>query len=87
MLFHLSPAGVPGVAFFFFVRVCRADANVGEASSMLTFESGPAIAPYHPRQIVRMPRAHWADWRSYSVPAPELIHPTPAGTLTVAPAR
>ena len=86
-LFTLAPGGIMGSDFFCVAGVWRADAKVGEAFSMLTCEPGPDVAPYHHRQIVLMPRAHWADWLSGTVPAPELIHPTPAGTLSVAPAR
>jgi len=86
-LFTLAPGGIMGDDFFCVAGVWRADAKVGEAFSMLTCEPGPDIAPYHHRQIVLMPRAHWADWLSGTVPAPELIRPTPAGTLSVAPAR
>lgn len=59
----------------------------GEAWTMLTCEPGPDIAPYHSRQIVLMPRDRWADWLGGEVPAADLIAPTPAGTLKVAPAR
>jgi putative SOS response-associated peptidase YedK len=86
-LFTLAPGGIMGSDFFCVAGVWRADAKVGEAFTMLTCEPGPDIAPYHHRQIVLMPRAHWADWLYGTVPAPELIHPTPAGTLSVAPAR
>ena len=70
----------------------RADADLGrgargEAFTMLTCEPGPDIAPYHARQIVLMPRAAWADWLGSSVPAADLIAPTPAGTLAVAAVR
>lgn len=61
--------------------------TTGEAWTMLTCEPGPDIAPYHSRQIVIMPRDRWADWLGGVVPAADLIAPTPAGTLKVAPAR
>ena len=86
-LFTLAPGGIMGSDFFCVAGVWRADPKVGEAFSMLTCEPGPDIAPYHHRQIILMPRAHWADWLSGTVAAPELIQPTPAGTLSVAPAR
>lgn len=86
-LFTLAPGSIMGSDFFCVAGVWRVDAKVGEAFSMLTCEPGPDIAPYHHRQIVLMPRAHWGDWLSGTVPAPELIRPTPAGTLSVAPAR
>lgn len=60
---------------------------VGEAFTMLTCEPGPDIAPYHKRQIVLMPRGSWADWLGGVVPAADLIRPTPAGVLVVAPAE
>ncbi|QXQ04742.1 SOS response-associated peptidase family protein [Sphingosinicellaceae bacterium] len=61
--------------------------GTGEAWTMLTCDPGPDIAPYHSRQIVLMPREHWADWLGGTVPAADLIAPTPAGTLRVVPAR
>ena len=76
------PAGTAGTA---------ADAaepgRATEAFTMLTCAPGPDIAQYHGRQIVLLPRARWADWLGGVVPAAELIAPTPAGTLRVAPAR
>ncbi|MEO9131272.1 MAG: SOS response-associated peptidase family protein [Sphingomonas sp.] len=86
-LFTLAPGSIMGSEFFCVAGVWRADVKVGEAFSMLTCEPGPDIAPYHHRQIVLMPRAHWAEWLSGTVAATELIHPTPAGALSVTPAR
>ena len=68
----------------------RADVDLGkgtrgEAFTMLTCEPGPDIAPYHSRQIVLMPRDRWADWLGGTVPAADLIAPTPAGTLRATP--
>lgn len=57
----------------------------GETFTLLTCEPGPDIAPYHRRQVVLLDRRDWAGWLDGSVPAPELIRPTPAGTLTVEP--
>ncbi len=56
----------------------------GEAFTMLTCAPGPDVAPYHQRQIVLMPRDRWADWLGGTVPAADLIAPTPGGTLVVA---
>ncbi len=50
---------------------------------MLTCAPGPDIAPYHARQIVLLPREHWADWLAG---AEGLIAPAPAGMLRVEPA-
>ena len=60
-------------------------ATHGEAFTMLTCEPGPDIAPYHRRQVVLLDRRDWAGWLSGEVPAPELIRPAPAGTLSVEP--
>ena len=50
--------------------------------SVLTCPPGPDIAPYHDRQIVILPREHWAAWLDVSQPQPS-IAPAPAGTLSV----
>ena len=55
--------------------------GTGEAFTMLTCAPGPDIAPFHSRQIVLMPRAAWADWLGGTVPAADLIRPTPAHSL------
>jgi putative SOS response-associated peptidase YedK len=55
----------------------------GEAFTLLTCEPGPDIAPYHRRQVALLDRRDWAGWLDGSVPALDLIRPTPAGTLTV----
>ncbi|TAJ70672.1 MAG: SOS response-associated peptidase [Phenylobacterium sp.] len=54
--------------------------------SLLTGPPGPDIAPYHDRQIVILPRAHWAAWLDTSQPQPP-IAPAPAGTLKVVQIR
>jgi putative SOS response-associated peptidase YedK len=58
----------------------------GEAFTLLTCEPGPDIAPYHRRQVVLLDRRDWSGWLDGSIPAPDLLRPTPAGTLTVEPA-
>ncbi len=91
-----NPAGRAAPGLFAVAGLWRADADLGkagrgEAFTMLTCEPGPDIAPYHSRQIVLIARDRWADWLGIGgggmVPAGELIAPTPAGTLVVAPAR
>jgi len=57
----------------------------GEAFTLLTCEPGPDIARYHRRQVVLLDRRDWAGWLDGSVPAPDLLRPTPAGTLSVEP--
>ena len=54
--------------------------------SLLTCPPGPDIAPYHDRQIVILPREHWAAWLDTSRPQPP-IAPAPAGTLSVVQIR
>lgn len=55
---------------------------IGEAFTMLTIDPGEDIAPYHPRQIVPLPREHWADWLDPAIPAGELLRALPKGRLT-----
>ena len=71
-----------GEAFFCVAGLWKQDEKVGEAFTLLTCEPGPDIAPYHSRQIVLLDRRDWAGWLSGAVPAPELMRPVPAGTLT-----
>lgn len=54
--------------------------------SLLTCPPGPDIAPYHDRQIVILPREHWAAWLDASRPQPP-ITPAPSGTLKVVQIR
>ena len=56
---------------------------VGEAFTMLTVEPGDDVAPYHSRQIVVLDRKDWASWLDASVPARDLLKPSPAGTFDV----
>ncbi len=79
------PQNPLGSAFFCVAGLWHADPVVGEAFTMLTTTPGPDVAPYHSRQIVLMPRAHWADWIGGAVPSADLITPAPAGSLRVAP--
>ena len=51
--------------------------------TILTTAPGPDVAPYHDRQVVVLPRAHWADWLDLTRPEAELLQPTPAGVLEV----
>jgi putative SOS response-associated peptidase YedK len=54
--------------------------------TLLTCAPGPDIAPYHDRQIVILPRQHWAAWLDLGQPQPP-IAPAPAGTLKVTQVR
>jgi putative SOS response-associated peptidase YedK len=57
--------------------------DVGEAFTMLTMEPGPDIAPFHDRQIAILDRARWVDWLDPSLPAKQVLHGLPAGSLVV----
>lgn len=74
---------IPGLEWFCIAGLWRADAQVGEAWTMLTTEPGPDIAPYHDRQIVLLTPHDYARWLSGEAPAAELCRPLPAGTLAV----
>lgn len=54
--------------------------------TLLTCPPGPDIAPYHDRQIVILPRQHWAQWLDTRQPAPP-VGPAAAGTLEVVQIR
>ena len=69
--------------WFCIAGLWRADANVGEAFTVLTCPPGPDIAPYHARQVVVMARADWARWLDGSGDSQALCRPAPAGTFTV----
>lgn len=53
--------------------------------TMLTCPPGPDIAPYHDRQIVIMPKEHWAAWIGLGDAPP--FGPLPAGSLKVTQVR
>lgn len=69
--------------FFSIAGLWKEDDRVGEAFTLLTCPPGPDIAPYHDRQIVLLAPDAWAGWLEGSIPAPDLMTPLPAGTLTV----
>lgn len=59
---------------------------VGEAFTLLTAEPGPDVAPYHHRQVVCPAVVHWTGWLDGSLPAADVLRPSPGGALQVAPA-
>ena len=69
--------------WFCIAGLWRATAEVGEAYTMLTLEPGPDVAPYHNRQVAVLDRADWGRWLDPSVPAREVLHSLPAGSLRV----
>jgi putative SOS response-associated peptidase YedK len=74
---------VRGERWFGIAGLWRTSRDVGEACTMLTGAPGPDVAPYHDRQVMVLPRADWARWLDPSVPAAQLLRPSPAGTFEV----
>ena len=72
-----------GEPWFCVAGIWRADAQVGEAFTMLTMAPGPDIAPYHDRQIAILDREDWAAWLDHSISAKAVLKPLPAGSLAV----
>ena len=79
-------------AWFAIAGLWRADVPLGkdgrgEAFTMLTCDPGPDILPYHDRQVVVLPREHWAQWLAPDAPdAARLVAPSPPGSFRVLPA-
>jgi putative SOS response-associated peptidase YedK len=73
----------PGESWFCIAGLWRADAQVGEAFTMLTCPPGPDVAPYHARQVVVLARRDWAAWLDGSAASQALCVPAPAGTFDV----
>ena len=63
------------------------DSEAGEAFTMLTLPPGPDVAPYHDRQVEVLTGDDWGRWLDPAVPAQELLHPLPAGSLAVEKVR
>ncbi|MBX9885888.1 MAG: SOS response-associated peptidase family protein [Novosphingobium sp.] len=80
-LFTPDPDGALAGDFLCIAGVWRRHEGVGEAFTMLTGAPGADVAPYHARQIVLLPRAHWVDWIMGTVPSADLIALTPPGSL------
>ena len=72
-----------GEPWFCVAGIWRADAQVGEAFTMLTMPPGLDIAPYHDRQIAILDREDWAAWLDHSISANAVLKPLPAGSLAV----
>ena len=71
---------------FAIAGLLRDDAGVGEAFTLLTVPPGDDIAAYHNRQIALLTPNHWRQWLDGSVSSKELLSPSVAGALSVAPA-
>ena len=67
--------------WFCIAGIWRSHPEVGEAFTMLTMDAGEDVAPYHHRQIIPLPRERWADWLDPTVPASDVLHYMPKGSL------
>ncbi len=75
---------VPGKDWFCLAGLWRpAEGDWPESFTMLTTAPGPDVAPYHDRQVVVLPRAHWAAWLDPEVDPAPLLTAGPAGSLEV----
>ena len=85
--FEATDAGSFAIAGFWRADVPLGKDGAGEAFTMLTCEPGPDIVPFHDRQVVVLPRGHWAQWLATDAPdAARLIAPSPSGSFRVLPA-
>jgi putative SOS response-associated peptidase YedK len=57
------------------------ETDQGEAFTMLTTNPNPDVKPYHHRQVAILDRPDWARWLDHQIPAREILHIWPAGTL------
>jgi putative SOS response-associated peptidase YedK len=71
---------------FAIAGVVRSSPDIGEAFTLLTVPPGPDIQPYHNRQIALLSPPQWRAWLDGSVSSKEMLHPAPAGALSVAAA-
>ena len=74
----------PGHDWFGIAAIARADAQVGEAFTLLTSPPGPDIAPYHNRQIVVLGPEDCFAWLDPARDARDFTKPLPEGSLQVA---
>lgn len=73
----------PGYGWFGIAGICRADAQVGEAFTMLTCPPGPDVAPFHDRQVVLLSPDDCFGWLDPANPADAFVAPLAAGSLAV----
>jgi putative SOS response-associated peptidase YedK len=86
-LFTWPPDRNGGHDWFGIAGILRADNSGNEAFALLTSPPGPDVAPYHDRQIVLLTPADIGRWLDPAVPAADLVHPLPGGTLDCRPAN
>jgi putative SOS response-associated peptidase YedK len=68
---------------FAIAGIVRDSADIGEAFTLLTVSPGPDIQPYHNRQIALLAVPQWRDWLDGTVSSKAVLHPSPAGGLSV----
>jgi putative SOS response-associated peptidase YedK len=71
---------------FAIAGLLRTTPEVGEAYTLLTAPPGPDVEPYHNRQIALLRPDQWRAWLDGSAKSLEILKPTAAGCLDVAPA-
>ena len=60
-----------------------AEGDWPESFTLLTTEPGPDVKAYHDRQVVVLPREHWAAWLDPEADPGPLLVAGPMGTLEV----
>jgi putative SOS response-associated peptidase YedK len=61
----------------------RANADVGEAFTLLTVPPGPDITPYHQRGVALLCPDKWRAWLDGSARCLDVLNPSEAGSLSV----
>ena len=74
----------PGHDWFGIAGICRSDAMLGEAFTLLTCPPGPDIEPYHNRQVVLLSPEDCFEWLDPAGDTEHLVQPLPVGSLQVA---
>ena len=72
-----------GQDWFCFAGLIGRGPGDADAFALLTVDAGQDAAAHHARQPVVLDRDAWAAWLDGSRPAPDLLRPSPAGTLVV----
>lgn len=72
----------PNGAWFCFAGMIGRGTD-GDAFTLLTVDAGPDVAPIHNRQPAILDLDAWAAWLDGSAVAPDVLRPSPAGSLMV----